>query len=54
MMKLHELQMKNFHSTKYLDVNGTTPSGMSYAAKMRRTSAERELQNGKSSVLGYL
>lgn len=53
-MKLHELQMKSFHSTKYLEVSDTMTSGMNYAAKMRRMSAERELQNGKSDVLGYL
>lgn len=54
LMKLHELQMKNFYSTTYLDVSDTMSSGMSYAAKMRRTSAERELQNAKSNVLAYL
>jgi len=45
-MKLHELQMKNFHSTKYVDMSDTMPSSMSYAAKKRRTPAEKKLQNG--------
>lgn len=54
LMKLHELQMNNFHSTEYLDVSNTMPSDMTNAAKMRRTSAEKELENGKSNVLGCL
>lgn len=53
LMKLHELQMKNFHSTEYLDVSNTMPSDMTYAVKMRK-SAEKELQNGKSNILGCL
>lgn len=53
-MKLHELQTNNFHSTEYLDVSNTMPSDMTNAAKMRRTSAEKELENGKSNVLGCL
>lgn len=52
LMKLHELQMNNFHSTEYLDVSNTMPSDMTYAAKMKITSAEKELENGKSNVLG--
>lgn len=54
LMKLHELQMNNFHSTEYLDVSNTMPGDMTNATKMRRTSAEKELENGKSNVLGCL
>lgn len=46
---MHELQLKNFRSTTCLDGSDTMPSGTSQAAKRRRTSAEGELQNGKSN-----